>query len=357
MRKQLYLLAALVVLSAQSGEDYGQSRLPPETYRSMPIPSENSDRTPEPQTNDPQCRDAETGAGSEQCCSGVGCPPREVEVAQQLLRDGPDTREIYPAFESIAHQFAVVGFVREGWPLSIEYAAEPGTATILRIKLYHRRKILIFPIPFFEVAYQANLDAQEAESEFENPWHRTVTLQNITLSRSADPAADGGLHVARYEVRSYRVVDGRIDKKQRAPVRVLGITVGPEVVGSLSLFGAGFADGVATIPARGQAPLDLRFRYTTDRPYDLLKESIEVYNGSDLNYRFDRQLGAPHSAAVSQRFDRVWQVGRQQRPGKYRASISGWWNCRGVTIADSLAACPDNPNWAVATSDEVVLSK
>ena len=99
---------------------------------------------------------------------GFGCPPTEIEVANQLLRSGPGTTETYASFDNIKHQFAVVGFVQEGWPLSVEYAAEPGTVTVLRIKLYHRRKLLIVPFPFYEVAFQANLDALPAESEGAN---------------------------------------------------------------------------------------------------------------------------------------------------------------------------------------------
>lgn len=349
------LVAALSPAASQ--EDFGTpppARLPRQVYQRVVIPDDN----PPPQQTQAQAPPRQEDGGREAACTGLGCPPTELDKANELLATGPDTAEIYVApLENVAHQFAAVGFVREGWPLSIEYQAEPGTVTVLRIKLYHHRKILIFPIPFFEVAFQANLDALPAESEGADPWHRTVMVPEIALSREADPIAGPGLHVARYEIRSYRLVDGEIDKRQRVPVRVLGITVGPEAVGSLTLRGAAFDSGTRQLPAAGQPPLRLRFAYRTDKTYDLLRESIDLYNDDELAYRLHQRIGTPRSAGPAQTFNAVWETTRQQQPGTYRAVVSGWWNCRGRTMSDMLASCPDNPNWAVATSADIVLTR
>jgi len=296
-------------------------------------------------------------------CGGLGCPPSEVQVARQLISTGPDTREVYATFESTAGQFAAIGFAREGWPVSIEYQAEPDTVTVLRIKLYHNRKILIFPLPFFEVAYEANLDALPAEGEAANSWHRTVTIPPgaVRFSRDADPSANGDLRVARYEVRSYRLVDGKMELRNgrpvRVPVSVIGTTVGPQVVGSLTLRGVHF-DGAGTIPAQGQAPNILRFQYAIDRRYDLLKEAIEQYSDDSLEYRFARSLGNPRRAGSPGIVQGLpWTVKSNQPPGQYRVTVTGWWDCQGMTNADTLKSCPESPNWAIAYSDGFALSR
>jgi hypothetical protein len=354
----LGLVTVIPGAQAQRGEDYGRPRLPPAAYQAMIIQPDAAAPPQQPE------RPRTTESQAEPPCGGLGCPPAEVEVARQLISTGPDTRETYPTYESTAGQFAVVGFAREGWPVSIEYEAEPDTVTVLRIKLYHHRKILIFPLPFFEVAYEANLDALPAEGETANPWHRTVTIPPgaIRFSRDADPSADGDLRVARYEVRSYRLVDGRMELKKRRPVRVpvnvIGTTVGPEVVGSLSLRNVKF-DGAGTIPAQGQPPAVLRFQYALDRRYDLLKEAIEQYSDADLEYRFARSLGNPHPSASATGIvpGQPWTVRSNQRPGRYRVSVTGWWTCGGVTNADTLHSCPNSPNWAIAYSGDLILQQ
>ncbi|MBC9033435.1 hypothetical protein IAG41_13645 [Sphingomonas sp. JC676] len=341
----------------QQGENYGKPRLPPTAYQAMVI---QPDTAPPPQ----QPERPQTTENQEPPCDGVGCPPTEAEVAEKLIQFGPDTREIYATFEATPGQFAVVGFAREGWPVSIEYEAEPDTVTVLRIKLYHHRKILFFPLPFFEVAYEANLDALPAESETGNPWHRTVTIPRDTIrfSRDADPSADSDLRVARYEVRSYRLVDGRMELNRgrpvRVPVNVIGTTVGPEVVGSLSLRNVGF-DGAGTIPAQGQPANVLHYQYAIDRRYDLLKEAIERYWDRDLEYRYDRPLGPPRSVSSVSGIvlGWPWPVQSNERPGRYRVSVTGWWSCRGVTNADTLRSCPVSPNWAIAYTGDLILTK
>lgn len=344
------------------GEDYGTQRLPRDVYQRILIPPETVSTpapVPPPTTRSqavaPENGD-ETPGDAPSACGGMGCPPAEITVARQLLEQGPDTTQIYSLFESRAHQFAVVGFVKEGWPLSVEYSAEPGTVTVLRIKLYHHRKILIFPIPFFEVAFQANLDALEARSDPENPWHRTVTIPSVTLSREADAAADNGLHVARYEVRSYRVVNGQVDRRQRAPLNVIGMTVGPNVVGSLTLYADQFGNRWQRIPVTNNPATTLEFKYQTDKNYDLLKERIERYSNRELDYAVARVIGTGHSATRGQSFRATWRVRNNQAPGRYRASILGWWRCQGgVTVVAGVLYCPNDPNWAITSSGDVNL--
>jgi hypothetical protein len=330
-------------------EDYGHQRLPKYVYQKMVIPSETAAVPEAPPPASPH-------EGDEPICHGMGCPPSELSVAQQLLASGPDTTQIYGMFESPAYQFAVVGFVKEGWPLSVEYVAQPDTVTVLRVRLYHERKILIFPLPFFEVAFKANLDGLDAEKDLDDPWHRVVTIPSITLSREADAAANADLHVARYEVRSYRLSGGQVTK-QRAPLKVIGITVGPDVVGSLTLSGAQFDNGKFQIPNTDVPPTELGFRYRADRSYDLLRERIERYSDHDLAYSVTSLIGTPHTAVANQKFNSKWRLRHNLPPGYYRASVIGWWQCHGEPVLEKLDSCPNNPNWAVGNSDDVELFK
>ena len=360
MRAKILIMCTAIALTgagsiaySQTGEDYGQQppRLPRSVYENMTLPPDTPNTAPPP----PAVARSETQEVP--TCQGTGCPPTEVAVAQKLLASGPDTTELYNSFESPKHQFAEVGFAQEGWPLSIEYEAEPGTVTILRIKLYHERKIWIVPIPFFEVAYEANLDALDSEVDSGNPWHRTVSIPAITLSREADAAADAGLHVARYEVRSYRLVNGSIDRRQRAPLNLIGIAVGREVVGSLTLSSSQFDARRYRIPASGSPPADLRFRYKADRNYDLVKARIERYSNQQLAYGGARDLGSPHSATQNQTTESSWKITRQQAAGRYRASVVGWLKCQGATILQRMSSCASNPAWSVANSGPVELYK
>jgi hypothetical protein len=50
-------------------------------------------------------------------------------------------------------------------------------------------------------------------------------------------------------------------------------------------------------------------------------------------------------------------VQSNQKPGRYRVSVTGWWDCQGMTNADTLKSCPDSPNWAIAYSDGFALSR
>ena len=343
--------------AAPVGEDYGQPRLPRDVYERVVIPNE-APATPAPVPQATARAHVPPGdapaADPPPRCRGMGCPPTELSVAQQLLSQGPDTSEIYAPFESRAHQFAVVGFVKSGWPLSIEYEAEPGTVTVLRVKLYHQRKILIFPIPFFEVAFQANLDALDSETQSSNPWHRTVKISAVHLSREADAAADEGLHVARYEVRSYRIVDG--GARQRAPLKVFGMTVGPDVVGSVTLSADRFAGEGRQIPATDTPPTIYPFHYRVQKNYDLLKERIERFDDNLLDYRVVRIIGGGHSASQDQGFQVNWRLRRNLRPGRYRASVLGWWRCQaGVTLTNGVLSCPNDPNWAITSSGDLNL--
>jgi hypothetical protein len=353
----LQLLAFTAAASAQTYDGPSsviptRPRAPVNVYQRMRIPP---DRANVPQA--PPSESSASRAPERPRCKGTGCPPTEVAVAQHLLVSGPDTTEIYGMFERPAYQFAVVGFVKEGWPVSVEYVAQPDTVTVLRVKLYHERKILIFPLPFFEVAFEANLDALDAEKAApvsDNPWHRTVDIPAIALSREADPAASSGLHVARYELRSYRLIDGQVTN-ERAPLDVLGITVGPDVVGSLTLYGAEFDNSKYQIPQSDDPATELPFRYRADRNYDLLKERIEHYSEQELAYEVMAEIGTPHSAAANQTFAQKWRVKRNLPPGIYRASVIGWWDCQGVPVLQKLDSCPNNPNWAVADSGDVEL--
>jgi hypothetical protein len=343
----LTLLAGSASSQPGPGEDYGHARLPPDAYQRIYIPPDNPSPPqpppPPPKPEDPPaCRPQQ-----------LGCPPTEPAEAQQLLASGPDTTDTYTPFENPAHQFSVVGFVKQGWPVSIEYQAEPGTVTILRVQLYHQRRILIFPIPFYEVAFKANLDALPAEVATDDPWHRTVKIDAVTLDRNADPAADGGLHVARYQVRSYYLVNGQVG--HRAPLNLIGITVGPEVVGSITLSGAQFDNATQRIPVTNTPPTELGFRYRSDASYDLIRERIEQYDFDGLTYRWPSPIGSPHSATPNQVFSSAWRIRRGLRPGRYRASIIAWWQCHGVTILERMADCQNNPNFAVTNSGDVTL--
>jgi hypothetical protein len=137
----------------------------------------------------------------------------------------------------------------------------------------------------------------------------------------------------------------------------MGITVGPDVVDSLSLFAAKLPSNSLTIPAQNNPATTLEFRYVTDHRYDLLAQSIERYNESQLAYEFASPLGNVFSAQGNHTFSASWRVKKSQKPGRYRASIKAWWTCSGSVVINQMNSCPNHPDWAVGTSDDIQLNR
>ena len=268
------------------------------------------------------------------------CAPEEKEVAASLVRSGP--AEI--SLDSPAKP-SVTGFVRNHWPVVVDFRPEPGTMTVLKIRLYHRR----FIIPFLEVADRKVIDFDSTGGR------RVAVVPALDLAETTGGGTDSDLRVASYAIRSYRLKDGvperRFGRLVRAPVEVFGIGAGPHAVGSLTLKNVIFGPRQVRIPGQGQAPFIARYSYLLERDYDLVTATLARCRQTCLEE--SKPLAAPpptHGLWTGN-----WLVNSSARPNDYAIVIRAWLNCGGVSAADQLRACGDKAAWAFGRAKPVTL--
>lgn len=318
------------------------------------------------------------------------CREPETEVAAALIRSGPQTRD-----ESEPGKPSIVGFVRNSWPLAVDFEPEPGTFTVLRVKLFHQR----FLYPYYEIAYQQVLDPDGSGGR------QTIVVDRLQLG--GDPGAGNGVRVARVDVRSFRLVNGRLVREHgravRAPVMVYGVGVGPDAVGSTAIENARFRSpgemrsayahagnglrganfGAARAPVAligfnawdpvfdsmtlqsvrfedsrpvriptGNASVPLTYSYRLDRNYDAVAADLRY---CPQNCRLNRRLAVPARGDRTPRAAGQWSVTRRFDPGDYRVQVLAWGQCAGPPTPAALAQCAHSTAWAAGTSGTVRL--
>ncbi|MEA3042801.1 MAG: hypothetical protein QOJ53_2205 [Sphingomonadales bacterium] len=315
--------AMLLLLSQAGGQAQAQSSREQEQAlaRLRAIPEGDDDERP----TDPACIRI---LGSEHCAA------EERALAATLVQNGP---------RGIAGQApekpSVVGFVRQGWPLTIEFQPQPGTFTIFRVKLYHRR--LLFP--YFEVAYRRVLDPDGSGGR------QIVDIGALDLS--GDPGAGDGARIARYDIRSYRLVGGALQRRHgflvRAPVALFGLSAGPEAHGSLTLRNVRFL-GRTTIGRRANGSAPILFSYALDVDYDAV--AAELLRCP----RLCASLGDVGTNLATRRTPAAqaqWAIGPDTQPGSYEIVVRAWGQCGGGSQADMLARCRHKSAWSIGRTD------
>ena len=311
--------AMLLLLSQDGGQAQAQS--PRDQARMRALPEEDDESRP------PE------GA----CFLGL-CAREEREIAATLVRSGPDRGSCREVAKP-----SVVGLVRNGWPVVIDFEPEPGTFTVFRVKLYHRR----WSLPYYEIAFQQVLDPDGTGGR------RTVVIPALELTGQAG----AGVRVARYDVRSFRLANGELVRAHHrlvtAPVTVYGMGAGPHAVGSMTVLDVHFL-GPATIrvPARNSRQ-DVRFSYRLTRDYDAVAGVPRFCNPrcSDVLPRIGplpRFRGAPQTG--------LWTVTHRARVGNYGMDVRAWLQCGGASAVQALASCADDAAWTFATAPALRLT-
>jgi hypothetical protein len=268
------------------------------------------------------------------------CAQEERQVAESLVQTGPAGIE-----GRAPEKPSVVGFVRNGWPLVMEFEPEPGTLTILRVKLYHPR--LFFP--YLEVAYQQVLDPDGTGGR------QTVVVNRLNLE--GEPGAGDGVRVARYDIRSFRLVNGELLRHHllpvRAPVTVFGFGAGPHSVGSPILRDVRFlVPGPISVPAQ-HATTPAPFTYALDRDYDAVSAELlrctPICTGSGrINTNITR-------VRTPQALGAFWTISHSNRAANYQIVVRAWLQCGGASPAAALAQCRDDAAWAIGRSQKLQL--
>ena len=265
------------------------------------------------------------------CFLGI-CVAEERQIAGSLVESGPQ-----PGGGGDGAKPSVVGVVRNAWPMVVDFEPEPGTFTVVRVKLYHRRWLF----PYYEIAFQQVLDPDGSGGR------QTVVVDRLNL---ADSSGDG-IHVARYDVRSFRLADGELVREHgrpvRAPVTVYGMGAGPQAVGSMILLDVRF-----TTPTTRQVPAQnevdrVGFSYRLMRDFDAVA-AVPRFCNPGCNDRGSRigPLPRMRSGPVTG----SWPIDRHALAGNYELDVRAWLQCGGATAADAFARCADDSAWTFATA-------
>ncbi len=309
--------------------------------RQLPPPNDSDDAPHQSQDTD-----STVPPGCVKLFGSIQCGEEEPLLASRLLANGPQ-----PETATDPLRPAVVSFVRNNWPFVIDFQAEPGTRTVLKVKLYHRRWIL----PYLENAYQQVLGEDEQAGE-----RQVIKIEAIDLGDASVATGAGEVRVARYDIRSYRLDGDTYRREQgklvRAPVKIFGIGAGPRAVGSITLRDVRFGPASLQIPAAGAPPAMTSFQYVLLRPYDVVSAGVER-DCPGAGCRWAGQALSPSAGSVGLSPPRQWPVRRNAKPGLYRLQVRAWLNCQGSTPAERFVDCGDEAAWASGFSDDIVVER
>ena len=270
------------------------------------------------------------------------CAPQEKEVAAGLIASGPTSVSL-----DDPQRPSVTGFVRNHWPVVIDFEPQPGTMTVLKIRLYHRRWFL----PFLEVADRQVIDFNSMGGR------RIAVVPMLELQETPGDATSPDVRVASYSIRSYRLQNGvplrHNGRLVRAPVEVFGIGAGPRAVGSFTLRNVTFGPAQVRIPRQGQPAFIARYRYVLDRDFDLVSATLARCKQVCLESSKPLSNPPPYHGVWTGN----WNIDSRARASDYAIVIRAWLNCGGASAADQIRACADKTAWAFGRAKPVTLIK
>lgn len=234
-------------------------------------------------------------------------PPR----GQALLANGPELPDSYPD-----GSFSVRGFTRDGWPVVVDFAPQPGTVTQLEVTVATgngstKRTII--------------LDADGAHGR---------QLVKVQMPAGGTPLATP----ATYLISSVPIAALDTDRPaavRAAPLQVFGIGGGPRAVGSVAIEQLAFSR--ASVGARfsyvaksefSQVRAEVQqFRRTGDK-----SEIVGIFDSRKSNLSVGRQTGDwPGTASGSPAPSR----------GVHRLQVTGWFTT-------------DDRSWVAALAPDLV---
>jgi hypothetical protein len=297
-------------------------------------------------------------------------------MAGALLERGPIVSP-----PSVGGPFQVRGFIRPGWPVVIDFVAQPDTRTYLKVSLLTSDTLAGAPPRQYDMWSVIDPDGRRGR--------RLFRLNANALPWAQDVQGGPAVRIADFAIESYRISRGQIllDQNRRsamAPVQVLGFGAGPRATGSGSLAIAppdagqtspeglltkvSFAslvektdyqsEGSVSItdvnigpqvihrPSGRNAALPVRFSYSAKQEFyqidaDIWRECAPgVCNAvSALKTYSTRPVSAPEHIAGA------WDIGPNTPAGAYDLYVRAWLHCNGAP-ADTYHDCADEAAWA-----------
>ena len=234
-------------------------------------------------------------------------PPR----GHALLANGPELPDSYPD-----GSFAVRGFTRDGWPVVVDFAPQPGTVTQL------------------EVTVAASDGPTKRTIILDPDGSRGRQLVKVEMPAGGTPVATP----ATYLISSMPIAALDTDRPaavRAAPLQVFGIGGGPRAVGSVTIEQLAFS----------RASVGARFSYVAKSEFSQVRaevqqfrragaksEIVPIFDARKSNLSVGRQTGDwPGTAAGSP----------GQSRGMHRLQVTGWFTT-------------DDRSWVAALAPDLV---
>ena len=283
----------------------------------------------------------------------VSCPRSEGEVAAELIAEGP---QVSPPRDD--RRYSVTGFIRDGWPVVVDFQPEPNTRTYLEIHLY-------------DGGWLSLRDARIILDP-NGQGGRQVFQGEIAFPRSAQ-AADRPVRVANIYLVSRRLrANGRMSR-QRAPVQLFGLGAGPSALaadygdeeepeplekpneaetkqlnggsGSFSVADVILAEGSTNLQMPASRRVRVGYQYRLRQRFRLVSEDL---------WRLCGSCGRPLSA--QRRVDPRGRLSHEvwlERPGRYRLDVRAWVHCGSADFRQ----CADEAAWATGRAGPLLVTE
>jgi hypothetical protein len=258
------------------------------------------------------------------CVAKNVCLETVAAAAARLKADGPQA-----AAKPGANLRSVRGFVRDRWPVVVDFEPQVGTRTELLVVLYEAVPARIFfPRKVRIVMDDGGLGGRR--------------LFTGRIEFPADTAAPGGrpVGVASYEIYSRRLKpNGKVSKKY-VPVTVYGIGAGPRAIGSITLTDVALGTGNPVMRLSPSGRLSLPYRYHLKAAFDLVAQDIS--GGKKVETSRYTHLSGRRTGNLDVR-----------KAGIYRLNVRAWLSCP----TPDFSQCGDAGAWATGQSARVRVDK
>ena len=231
--------------------------------------------------------------------------------AETLLANGPELPKSYPD-----GSFSVRGFTRDGWPIVVDFAPQPGTVTQMDVTVARggdrtRRTIILDP-----------------------DGSRGRRLVKVAMPAGGTPAATPATYVI-FSVPIAALNTDRPGSVQAAPLQVYGVGGGPRAVGSVAIEQLAFSR--ANVGARFSYVAKSEFSQTRAEVQQFRRaggksEIVPIFDLKKSNLSVGRQSGSwPGTATGSAGPSR----------GVHRLQVTGWFTT-------------DDRSWVAALAPDLV---
>lgn len=273
------------------------------------------------------CQDQEDEEEGDRKPKQIGLGEEPKVIAGRLFRDGPG--RAIPADRPLS---SVQGFVRDGWPVVVDFEPQPGTRTDLRVSIYERDRIL------FPRRVRLIMDPTGRGG-------RQLFKGNVEMPPGLWP--DRAVGIAEFEIISRRLDGAGRRTKERVPVEVYGIGAGPRAVGSISVSKVVFAPPSRSVRLPKKGKLPTTYTYFLAQGFDLVAEDVwrsckkVLCKELMLSNRVTRKAGTQH---------RTYSLAK---PGTYRLNVRAWLSCPNA----NFSLCGDDAAWAIGRSKPVLVEQ